>query len=335
MFQNARLKLTAWYLAIIMAVSLLFSFSIYLNVNTEFRRFEKFQEVMREGQEDRFLVLFQQPHPRLDPQIAQHARLRLLTTLAFINLTILAIAGAAGYFLAGRTLRPIQKMVEEQNRFITDASHELRTPITSLRSEIEVGLRNKNLTITEAKNLLGSNLEETISLQTLSDNLLELSQVGKPQDKATLTDVRINHAVEAAIKKLNGSIKKKGILIEKDIPNITVRGVTDKIIELFVIILDNGIKYSPSKSKISVLAKQIDSKVRIEITDNGHGINPEDLPYIFDRFYRGTKSRSKEKVSGYGLGLAIAKEIVMLHNGTITIANTPPKGTNVTIELQS
>jgi len=153
MFQRARLKLTAWYLVIIMTISLMFSLVIYQSINIEFQRFErvqlKIQEDMQEGlpfphSRDHF-IYFGKP----DPTVIADARKRLIILLSFINFSILVLSGVAGYFLAGRTLRPIKKMVDEQKRFITDASHELRTPLTSLRSEIEVNLRNKNLSLLE------------------------------------------------------------------------------------------------------------------------------------------------------------------------------------------
>src|SRR5690349_4348223 len=144
MFENARLKLTAWYLVIIMAISLMFSCVIYTSINTEFQRFERIQLRIHEDIQEGFPI----PPPRFgrpDPEMIEESRKRVVLILAVINVSILFLSGIAGYFLAGRTLKPIKKMVEEQRRFVTDASHELRTPLTALRSEIEVGLRNKQL----------------------------------------------------------------------------------------------------------------------------------------------------------------------------------------------
>ena len=340
MFEKARLKLTAWYLVIIMTISLLFSFAVYSSITFEFRKFEKMHVKIQEEIRDGVIV----PPPsgnhffkigRPDPKFIEESRKRLLVNLGLLNIMILVFSGAAGYFLAGRTLRPIQKMVDEQNRFITDASHELRTPITSLRSEIEVALRNKDLTLSEAKKLLESNLEETVNLQSLSDNLLGLSQLGKPQNTKNMTEVSVVEIVDASIRKLSGLIKKKNIIVQKNVKDVGIRGIPERLTELLVILLDNAVKYSPPKSKISIAAKAIDGKVRIEIKDNGIGIAEEDLPLVFDRFYRGTKSRSKEKVTGYGLGLAMAKEIVSLHSGAIVIKSKQAvKGAGTTVVLE-
>ncbi len=147
LFESTRFKLTAWYLLIIMAISILFSLIIYEVVNNEFVQFEHLQQIRDERLEmglpppriSRYV-----PPSLLNPAVIAEARNRLMSRLVFINVGILVLAGAAGYFLAGRTLKPIAEMVDEQNRFITDASHELRTPLTALRSEIEVGLLKKN-----------------------------------------------------------------------------------------------------------------------------------------------------------------------------------------------
>src|SRR3989344_668239 len=186
MFEKTRIKLTAWYLVIIMAISMLFSLAIYSGVNVEFRRLERIQERIKERQVERLPVPLN-AMPRFDQEIINQSRTRVITILGGINIAILFLAGFSGYFLAGRTLKPIKKMLDEQNRFITDASHELRTPLTSLRSEIEVGLRNNKLTLLEAKKLLESNLEETEHLQILSDHLLELSQNGQLVSGAEMT----------------------------------------------------------------------------------------------------------------------------------------------------
>src|SRR5882724_1251229 len=128
MFESARLKLTAWYLVIIMAVSFLFSFTIYSSVNFEFQRFQR-MEIKFQKDIAKEKISFPPPQNRFyrighpDPKMIENSRRRLILSLALINFGILIGSGAAGYFLAGRTLRLIKKMVDEQKRFITDASH--------------------------------------------------------------------------------------------------------------------------------------------------------------------------------------------------------------------
>lgn len=335
MFKKARLQLTAWYLLIIMAISMFFSISIYNRVNDEYSHFERVQEAIQEEEELQALLPFNQQraiHQQFDPQLVQNARWRLIWSLSVINAIIFGLAGVSGYFLAGRTLRPIQLMVDEQKRFIADASHELRTPLTALRSEIEVGLRNKIMHTVQAKKLLSSNLEEVINLQVLSDNLLLLAQGGKVNPRAT-ERVVIADALESAMKKLNGLLTKKNVLITRQVDSVMITGMRDRIVELFVILLDNAVKYSHGKSTITILAKKTKTTAVITFLDTGIGIHEDDLPHIFDRFYRASKSRSKGSAPGYGLGLSIAKKIVTMHKGTITAKSEVGKGTAFTITL--
>ncbi len=331
MFRSARITLTVWYLVIIMTVSVLFSVSFYGLATREFQRIIRIQEFRAEhpGEDQLRPRSFVTRIPNI--RDLEEANNRLAYFLVVLNGVIFLVTGAAGYFLAGRTLRPIKEMVDEQRRFITDASHELRTPLTSLRSEIEVNLRNKTLSLDQAKKLLESNLEEVMSLQSLSDNLLELAQIGRGD--VMKTNVSIALAFEQAVKRLNGSIKKKGMVIKKKVDDAVVHGMQESIISLFVILLDNAVKYSPNKSTVTFLAKKQDKSVKIFITDEGLGIALEDLPHIFDRFYRASKSRSKEKIPGYGLGLSIAKKIVTSHHGTISAESVTGKSTTFTIEL--
>lgn len=318
MFHSTRLKLTAWYLVIIMVISCLFSIVIYRGINTEFSRFERFQSARHERLEQEIGL----PVPltnSFDPQLIADARNRLKLTLLLINLGILTVAGAAGYFLAGRTLKPISDMVEEQNRFITDASHELRTPLTSLRSEIEVNLRDKNLNITEARKLLESNLEDVNSLQSLSDSLIRLTQYQKTNNGLDFEKVSILSILAESIKKVMPLARVKKIQIKNKVRDSKIVADRQSIGELFVILLDNAIKYSGPNTQIILSSKSSDSFVEVSIKDQGYGINKAEVPHLFDRFYRGDKSRTKTNATGYGLGLSIAKQIVNKHNGFIKV----------------
>lgn len=332
MFHSARISLTAWYLVIIMTISVVFSVGFYNVATQEFRRIIRIQEFRQEHPEDMIVrpraIIIRPPNI----QDLEEASKRLRVLLIGLNVVIFVVTGAAGYFLAGRTLRPIRVMVDEQKRFITDASHELRTPLTSLRSEIEVNLRNKTLTLNQAKKLLASNLEDVMNLQSLSDHLLALTQTGK--NGASVTEsILLSDALDSAIKRLNGIISKKGIMIQRDIDELRVQAISETLVELFVILLDNAVKYSPAKSTVTVSAKKTEKEIAIVVVDEGVGIAKEDLPHIFDRFYRANTSRSKEQVKGYGLGLSIAKKIVTSQKGTISVISELGKGTAFTIYL--
>lgn len=342
MFRRARLKLTAWYLLIIMLISMAFSGFIYNVLTFEFNRILQREQLRREGQlptSTSGFFLFRDDMPRRgiritppNPEVIQEAKNRLGYILGLINLGIFAIAGASGYFLAGKTLRPIKEMVDEQNRFITDASHELRTPLTSLKSEIEVNLRDKDLNIKQAKRLLESNLEEVNNLQSLSDDLIKLAQYQKANgiilDKVNLSDIS-----KEAIRKVANLAKHKKITIKNSIKDFIIEADRQKLTELLVVFLDNAIKYSPNNTTVTLSCKKQENSVVIDIKDQGMGIEKYEIQNLFDRFYRGDRSRSKQDIEGYGLGLSIAKQIVDKHKGSIKVDSEVDKGTTFSVYL--
>lgn len=333
MFQSTRLKLTAWYLVIIMAITVLFSIVIYRVISLEIDRslhaqqFRQFRLQIEEG----LISPFSQPN--FDTDLLNQAENRLGIAIIAIDAIILVISGIAGYFLAGKTLRPIQKMVEEQNRFVTDASHELNTPLTSLRTSIEVNLRDKKLSLEKAKKLLESNLEEVNNLQILSEDLIKLTQYHKSNGQSIKELISVSEIISQATQKLSPLAEKKKIQLDVGRTEGQLYGDKKSLTELFVILLDNAIKYSPSETIVQINSQLNDGKVKITVLDQGAGIDKNDLPFIFDRFYRADKSRSKHHIGGYGLGLSIAKGIVDVHKGQIFVKSTIGKGTIFTILL--
>lgn len=331
MFTQARIKLTAWYLCIIMLISVMFSVAIYRNLTSELER--GFNRISQRYLQEYGPIPSQLRPEILEPSYLQSSEDRIKLELIYVNLFILVVSGIGGYILAGITLSPIKKMIDEQNRFITDASHELRTPITSLKSEIEVYLRGKNHNEKESKQLAKSNLEEVNNLQTLSDSLLELAQYQKSPSQQAFTSVSLLNIVEKAEKKLQNIAKQKNIMIYVKMVNLKVMGDEESLTQLFGILLDNAIKYSPQNTKVTINAVKIDGFVKITIKDEGMGITEKDIPQIFDRFYRADNSRTKQDVAGYGLGLSIAKKIIADHKGSIRVSSTLNKGTTFTLEL--
>ncbi|MBI4225621.1 HAMP domain-containing histidine kinase, partial [Candidatus Roizmanbacteria bacterium] len=243
------------------------------------------------------------------------------------------ISGGLGYILAGRTLQPIKDMVDEQNRFISDSSHELRTPLTSLKTAMEVTLRDKNLSLQQAKKLISENIGEVNKLQSLSDQLLRLAQFEKPNGKLQFGKVSLEKIIKEAIRKIDPLAKQKQISIKKDLKDVEIKGNKDSLVDLFVILLDNAVKYSPSGSKVEVKSEKADATVLVSVKDEGIGIDEKDFSHIFDRFFRADSARSKDKADGYGLGLSIAKKIVNLHKGTIKVKSKISHGSTFIIQL--
>lgn len=321
MFKLARIKLTLWYLLIIMTVSLAFSAIIYRASVFELRRFALAQQNRFEHRITPFTNV------TIDDELILEAQGRMRYSLLLINLGILVASGGLGYYLSGKTLSPIQAMVEDQYRFISDASHELKTPITAIKTTLEVALRDPKLTSREAKEILQTNLEEANRLQRLAEGLLELTHQNV---LPTLVPTRLDTILTEAIQLISPIAERKHVQITFKSNNVVVRADSLSLRRAIVAILDNAVKYSPAKSKIEITTKVTARTVMLKISDKGDGIPTTDLPHVFDRFYRGDPARSSK---GYGLGLPITKQIIENHRGTIVIESKAGKGTTVTIAL--
>jgi signal transduction histidine kinase len=327
MFHSARIKLTLWYVLISMLVSILFSITIFSFFHRELVRNEqRFQLRFDRVQElsPGFLPQFSPPHIDF---VASENTIKL--NLIFVNGIILIISSLAGYFLAGRTLMPIQIMLEKQNQFIGDASHELRTPLTALKTAIEVNLRDKKLTLRQAKDILQDNLNDINQLELLSNNLLSITKLQSNTPILT-EDVNVKQVIEQTIAKINPLAMQKSIQIKTKNENVNIKADRNRITDVFTIFLDNAIKYSPPHTTIHIQTSLISNSVEITIKDQGIGIDKNDIPHIFERFYRANKARSKN-IEGYGLGLSIAQEIVHLYDGTIRVESSLHKGTQFLI----
>lgn len=324
LFQSAALKLTLWYLLILMMISITFSVIIYQLSSNEFGR-----DLPRGGAEGRQFVIDPEAFEAFRQQRINESAERLVRNLFFLNIVTLTLGGGASYLLARRTLSPIKAAMDEQGRFTSDASHELRTPLTAIRSEIEVALRNKNITAEQMRTLLNSNLEEVDKLHALSDRLLQLT--GDKNLEMSITSLD-----EVAINALNRVVplaQKKHIDIENTVANLSILGNADSLADMLTILLDNAIKYSPAKTSIVISAETQNKFVQLSVKDQGQGIKASDLPHIFDRFYRADLSRNKDHVDGHGLGLAIAERIAELHKTKITVVSDLGKGTTFSVKI--
>lgn len=331
MFKQARLKLTGWYLLIIMIISLSFSGLVYRLINLEINRFAN-------SQRNRFERRLELPlnAPRaifIDDDLIFESRRRLLINLLVINGIILITSGSLSYFLAGITLSPIQKMTEDQNRFISDASHELRTPLTALKSLFEVSLRDPKLNLSESKKVINLGILQANKLKNLSDSLLELSHFNTHQFQSNFQSVSLKKVILESINQLQLKANDKKIKIINQTHSTKIKGDFNKLVEVFVIFIDNAVKYSPSNSQIKLISKIENKQVVIKIIDQGIGIEPQDLPHIFDRFFQADNARTKTNNDGYGLGLSIAQNIIKLHRGKIEVNSKLNIGTTFIISL--
>jgi two-component system, OmpR family, sensor histidine kinase CiaH len=333
MFKSATFKLTGWYLALIMGLSLAFSFVLYQASSESLNSgFDRQRMALRQQLRDYYGII---PSPfgldRIHNSEVTEAQQQLMVRLVLANIAVLVVGGVASLYMARRTLGPIEQAMDAQARFTADASHELRTPLTAMQIEIEVALRDRNLSTQESRELLASNLEEVNKLRSLSNGLLALANqdkehfVPKPVSTKTILSEATSRTAKAA--------EQKRINVDNQADNLTVYGDHDGLIQLFAILLDNAIKYSPAGTSIEITSTTKGSNAHISVADHGHGIKPGDLPHIFDRLYRADTSRNKEKVDGYGLGLSIAKKIVELHRGAIDVTSNVNHGSTFMVRI--
>ena len=334
MFKAAVVRLTLWYLLIIMILSIGFSIALY---RVSVRELDANQLELEDLIERSFFIGRQPPNfqefnqARLKQIIL--SRTTIKTNLVYFNLIILMAGGAASYLLARRTLQPIEESVDAQARFTSDASHELRTPLTAMKSEIEVALRDKNLTLVESKELHLSTLEEIDRLESLSSGLLKLAQQDTRDSENSFLPHSVEEIIQEAVKRMQPAAKKKEINFGLEVGQQVIKGDRWSLVELISILLDNAIKYSPESSTISLnsFSKPHSHEVGISISDTGPGIAASDLPRIFDRFYRADRSRTQGLTPGYGLGLSIAKKIADLHRASIEAKSVLDKGSTFTL----
>jgi len=312
MFHSATLKLTAWYLGILMTISVIFSFSIYLiNFHEVSIRLENLQNNLLQTQS--ISTPFASGDDDFRELQAEQAAAQMILSLIYINIIILVGGGLGSYFLARRTLKPIEQAHEAQSRFTSDASHELRTPLAAMKAEIEVSLRDAKIDPAEARELLESNLEEVNKLIALSEMLLSMSRLD--YDRLENSPVDMQATLEEVLKPYTAMKKRFTVNARK---KAQATGDKAAFAELMRILIENALKYSPEKSKIAIRIYERMGRIGFEITNVGT-ISQKDIDHVFERFYRGDQSRTKSSENGLGLGLALAKKIVEIHAGDIHV----------------
>ena len=319
-------RLTASYLAIIMIMSTGFSVVLYNTSAREISRKIPPPSLFAQASDDLQLGYKRYVDHRID-----QARQRLIGNLLLLNIATLVGGSYISYVLARRTLEPIEDAMEAQSRFASDASHELRTPLAAIQTENEVALRKGNLSLTRAKELLASNLEEVKKLRELADGLLRLAR--EDNHELAMEAVSMSAAVTEATNRVLKVAQQKDIEIHDTIRDVRVQADSASLIQVLSVLLDNAIKYSDAGQSIAIKNWVKGKVAHISVTDQGQGIAEEDLPRIFERFYRADSSRSSQHVSGYGLGLSIAYKIIRQHNGTISVTSAPGQGSTFTIAL--
>ncbi|MHB1377489.1 MAG: sensor histidine kinase [Candidatus Humimicrobiaceae bacterium] len=269
--------------------------------------------------------------------------------IIIVDGSIIAVSAFLGYALAGFTLKPIQNSQDVQRRFMSDASHELRTPLSIMKTGIEVELRNP-ANPAECKPILSSNLEEINRMSDIVENLLFILRANSGNEDFKFEPLNMFHIISTVFQNVKPYADQKKVtlsMINQDISNtrevkeiepvkkevgIFITGDSNKLKQAFYNIFKNAVDYSKTGGQVFLSVIKQPRYVQIEITDNGIGIPPEELPHVFERFYR-SSNISGIYDNGSGLGLAITKEIIEKHNGVIKIESSYGNWTKVTVRL--
>lgn len=256
----------------------------------------------------------------------------IIVTIGLCSVIVLIIISS---FLAKRSLEPVKQSYERQKEFVADASHELRTPLTIIKSNLEVLSLKEEETIAENKKWFDNIYTETDVMAKLVQNLLTLAQMDNKQISANMQIVVLSLIVENVCKKMSVLAREKDILLQSIIADdVLVKGDQNGLEQLFVILIDNAIKYTPKGGQVKVSLMTTSDKAYISVKDTGIGIEEEDKNKIFERFYRVDKVRSREQ-GGVGLGLSIAKWIIDEHKATLEIKSKLNEGSEFIIGFTS
>ena len=258
----------------------------------------------------------------------------VIMSLAVLNGVMLLVGYWLSLLLARRTLEPIERSIEQQAQFVSDASHEMRTPLAALLLVNEVALRKPTLTDKKARQVLGQNVAEIKKLTELSNSLLDLAK-----SEGVMTDPElVNPAklIEEVVTRFTPAAQAKQVKLVYDsqLPTRDVPLQANAVRQILAILVDNTIKYAPPKNgEVNVIAWVNRKKHALEfaVRDNGPGIAPGDQKHIFERFYRADAARTRTDVSGHGLGLAIAKSLADRCGYAIRVNSRPPNGAEFTL----
>ena len=231
----------------------------------------------------------------------------------------------------------LKKMDQVRRDFVANVSHELRTPLSILRGYIETLLDSPKTPPEELTRILRVMERHSDRLELLVEDLLTLAQLESSNPNLQMGQVDLSSFLPEMVRDWEKKLTRKKLNIVVDLPTKLPPICADRtrLQEALYNLLDNAVKYSREKGEIRLTARQCDGEIELAVSDDGIGIATEDLPRIFERFYRADKSRSADKVRGTGLGLAIVKHVAQLHGGRVEAESELEKGTTIRVIFPS
>ncbi|SDJ65419.1 two-component system histidine kinase PnpS [Salimicrobium halophilum] len=236
-----------------------------------------------------------------------------------------------GVVLVFHDITGLKRLEQMRKDFVANVSHELRTPITSIKGFSETlldgALEDRDMT----EQFLGIMLKESTRLETLIHDLLELSKIEREGFRLSISELNMTDLVNDTVTLVEEQAKKKDIEIISDLEtDVRYTGDATRLRQVFLNLISNAITYTPEKGSVEVRLEEQKDEVRVEVIDTGIGIPEEEIPRIFERFYRVDRARSRNS-GGTGLGLAIVKHIMEAHGGSIQVKSEPGEGSVMTL----
>ena len=274
----------------------------------------------------------------VDTQYVDAALARQTVTDVVIVLAAMAALFVIVWILSSWIMKPIQKSWDSQRRFVSDASHELKTPLAVILANTQILLDDKHVP-PDTRTWIESTNDEATHMKALVEDLLMLARTDEAQADGAkrvlaMEDVDLSELVDECAIEFDGVAYERGCSIESDIaPGIHIQADHTQLARAVRTLVDNATKYATKGTVVRVRLTKPDKHAVLTVNNASAPMDPDDLEHIFDRFYRSDKARSREETGGFGLGLAICKGIIDAHGGSICAKSTAEEGTTFTVTL--
>jgi len=258
----------------------------------------------------------------VDVSHAESSLKNLALTCLLVFAASMLVLFFISYFLSRWALRPVEEAWDQQNQFIADASHELKTPLTVILANLKILLAHKPETISSQERWIRNTQSEAESMKKLVEELLFLARSDAHTAPPEKTPLNLSDLTWNTLLLFEPVAYEQGITLEQEItPDLMLSADREQMKRLLSILLDNACKYAGKEKQVTLGLSRQKENICLTVQNTGNPIPPEELPHLFERFYRSDKSRSRIR-DGYGLGLSIAQAIVQGHGGKITAAST-------------